>query len=141
MKFADLLEAYEDLIERHIYMYHRFHHNEHAAMFGVHELFREIKPLCEDYYDIIKSREPTAEEAERYKYTDENSTDEVELIIDYRGDTIPLYIDDYGQCYYTVIGGEIYSLGTYNTNVGEACDIYDNYWFNEKGNIIKCEEI
>lgn len=37
-------------------------------------------------------------------------------ILDYRGISVPLYFDDYGQQIYAVINGKEYGFGSYNDN-------------------------
>ena len=133
MKFQSLLELYEDLIERYTFKQERCGTDESKTLEGIHTFFKCAKYLCGDYAEVTNSRAPTQEEQEKYQYKNKDYTDNVELIIDYRDDTIPLYVDDYGQCFYTIIGGKEYGLGTYNRNVSEACDIYDDYLFKLKG--------
>lgn len=39
--------------------------------------------------------------------------------LDYRGEHVDFYMDDYGQQFYTVYNGEEISFGSYNTNYKE----------------------
>lgn len=46
--------------------------------------------------------------------------------IRYRGKKIPVYVDDYGQCYYFLYNGKSYSCGTYNSDyIGEIVSVVD----------------
>lgn len=38
----------------------------------------------------------------------------------YRGFTYPIYLDDYGQCFYTIMDGETISFGSFNTEYEDA---------------------
>lgn len=42
---------------------------------------------------------------------------------EYRGYEVDILLDDYGQCFYSVIDGQEYSFGTYNSIENAKADI------------------
>lgn len=53
-------------------------------------------------------------------------------IFKYRGITVPIYLDDYGQCYYAKLENEEISFGSFNTNWQEDL----KYLINQKLDLI-----
>ena len=93
--------------------------------------FDYCKAYCEDFPP--KMREPKASEKKKFKYIETLENGEkfewpLVGIIDYRGDTIPVYDDDAGQCFFcrlpdgTTVGG-----GGWNPDPEEEfCWAYDD---------------
>lgn len=47
--------------------------------------------------------------------------------ITYRGVSVPIFCDDYGQCFYCILGNKVVSFGSYNTEYeDELRHIIDN---------------
>ena len=86
--------------------------------------FNQLKPECDDY-DPAQWTEPA---------TEEDKTDfsfdgiKPEMMLTYRGRKLPIYVDDYGQCYFTRLGDTVWSGGTYDARPEcDFCDFADKF--------------
>ena len=90
------------------------------AMEGI--WFGQLKSECDDYNPTQWIRPATEEDKVDFSFDD----DKPEAILTYRGHKLPIYIDDYGQCYFTRFDDTMHSGGTYNTAPEyEFCDFAD----------------
>lgn len=81
---------------------------------------QDAKFSIEDRESVYgKKKEPSEEDKQKYLYI-EKASDGSELqyrpwsLIEYRGETIPVYADDPGQQDFTVLRGRVISGGSYN---------------------------
>ena len=90
------------------------------AMEGI--WFGQLKSECDDYNPTQWIRPATEEDKVDFSFDD----DKPEMILTYRGHKLPIYVDDYGQCYFTRFDDTMHSGGTYNTAPEyEFCDFAD----------------
>ena len=84
--------------------------------------FGQLKSECDDYNPTQWIRPATEEDKVDFSF----DNDKPEAILTYRGHKLPIYIDDYGQCYFTKFDDTMHSGGTYNTIPEyEFCDFAD----------------
>lgn len=115
MDFEKLLEGYEEAIELAKTQKQRKNAPKGAEYWnafidGAFHLFQNIKREI-DFKPQVD--DPTEEEKQKY-YLKEYKEYPVG-ILRYRGQEVPIYIDDYGQQEFIVIDGKTYGGGTYNT--------------------------
>lgn len=84
--------------------------------------FGQLKSECDDYNPTQWTKPATEEDKVDFSFDD----DKPEMILTYRGYKLPIYVDDYGQCYFTRFDDTMHSGGTYNTTPEyEFCDFAD----------------
>ena len=81
-----------------------------GAFAGESALFSQLKSECDDYKPT-KWVEP-AKEKDKADFTFDDT--QPEMMLTYRGHKLPIYVDDYGQCYFTRINNAVWSGGAYN---------------------------
>ena len=52
--------------------------------------------------------------------------------ITYRGISVPIFCDDYGQCFYCIFGNKVVSFGSYNTEYEDELRHIIDYTLDEK---------
>ena len=128
MNFKSLLENYEEVIELAKIQKRRKDAPKgveywNAFIDGAFHLFQNMK------YEI--GFEPEVEyptEEEKQKYYLQKYKEYPFAILNYRGQEVPIYIDDYGQQEYMVFQGKEYSGGAYNFECRkDFCCIIDDY--------------
>lgn len=113
MKFEDLLYTYEwqlDYVKRmskpeSLSFYKKTEEYLRGYKAACNRWFEEMKSECEDFNPRIE------------KTTEENRRENGDLLIgylNYRGERIPVYNDDYGQQLYIIYENEVISGGCYN---------------------------
>lgn len=100
--------------------------------------FNWCKDFCKEYPP--KMRKPTKKEQKEFKYVEELENGEkfewpLVGIIDYRGNKLPVYDDDNGQCYFCKLpDGRCVSGGGWNPDPeDEFCYEYDEYLNHHEG--------
>lgn len=95
-----------------------------GAFAGERALFSQLKSECDDYKPT-KWVEP-AKEKDKADFTFDDT--QPEMMLTYRGHKLPIYVDDYGQCYFTRINNAVWSGGAYNiVPEYEFCDFADRF--------------
>ena len=64
----------------------------------------------EEFKEFFDGIDPTPMKMEREDYVE---------TIHYRGISIPIFCDDYGQCFYCIFNGKVLSFGTFQTEYAD----------------------
>ncbi len=113
MTFKECLEIYEDNIqyadrmmkEECFSFYHKTKDYWCGYKAAAHKVFEEIKTMCEDFKPSIEKNETS------------NGKKEDQIgVLKYRGEEIPVYVDDSGQQLYIVYRNKAFGGGSYNAN-------------------------
>lgn len=93
-----------------------------TAMEGV--WFGQLKSECDDYDPTQWTESATEEDKVAFSFDGAKP----EMMLTYRGHKLPMYSDDYGQCYFTRIGDAVWSGGAYNLMPEyDFCDFADKF--------------
>lgn len=114
MKFAELLYQYEVSLQ-HLKRYK----DKEAANdihYYLHSLFNRLKMICDDFDPTI--RYVKSDESKRFEYSETINGETIDWpiygILEYRGKTIPVYLDDCGQSLFARYDNHTFGGGTYN---------------------------
>ena len=118
MKFNDLLQEYENKLNYvkrmttsdALSFYHKTKDYWDGYLKSSFDWFQQMKMLCEDFNPKVR----TATEKESTKYRNADGCSSLNGILEYRGEIIPVYNDDYGQQKFAVYLGREISGGSYN---------------------------
>ena len=131
MEFIEILEKYEDDIKHA----NRMLNPECLSFFKKSEdYWNGYKKACYNWFQLMKeythfipqTRKPNEEELQMI-YIDNGISYEPVSILEYRGEEIPVYCDDYGQQEFIIYKGNIYNGGAYNiTAEYDFCAFIDN---------------
>lgn len=122
MKFEDLLNLYEHNIEYANRMMTEdclsFYKKDKQYWIGykiaTNNWFEALKDECSDFNPKIR-REISKEEERECKYIDEQGYEHTPVgMFKYRGEDVPVYLDDYGQQEYIIYEGREICGGAYN---------------------------
>ena len=122
--FETVLGEYNGIL---LYMHYRkrSHTEEYWKAFyeGASRMFRALKDMS---LFSPETRSSTLEEKEQMK--DPETGEGPVSMIDYRGEKIPIYVDDAGQQFYTIYKGHTWGTGAYNLfPEKEICDFVDSF--------------
>lgn len=124
MKYEDLLETYEDKLD---WVRRQRSHAENPSDYwdgvqiGLLSMYQQLLPLT-DFKPMTEK--PTEEESK--KLVDPETGDKPYAMLVYRGERVPVYLDDYGQQDYMIYRSEVYGGGAYNFNsLFDFCCIID----------------
>lgn len=128
MKFEDLLKEYEQQLvyvnrmtnPNTLSFYHKTKEYWDGYLNGCFHWFEKMKLECEDFNPII-NQDFSGEEKEKYKYNIKNNNEEYPLygLLEYRGEKIPVYIDEDGQQLFAVYQEQEISGGGFNIHCEE----------------------
>lgn len=86
--------------------------------------FGQMKSECDDYDPTQWTESATEEDKAKFCFDGAKP----EMMLAYRRHKLPIYSDDYGQCYFTRVNDAVWSGGAYNIMPEyDFCDFADKF--------------